>query len=699
MAGLPTLAPVSAAEGPEGVSPGADDRLLVVGERCPTFSWKEVPGAASYELVAYEIPVETTQGPEEWFDLSTAVQALYARVPGGASGWTPSLEQSLVAGTRYVWFVRAVFDQEPGDAVDTSEWSPARFFEVSAAPSVEEVAQAVDVLRAFLASERGIRDDLTGELLETVGSSTHPADMIPGSEPGTATKAAGARSVATAFAAVRGEGPDPASESYGLVGITASPGGAGIGAANTAGGPDLVLDGIENGEADTLVTQAGIDRPSPSAEVFGLVNSGGGSLNLDVDGAVQAQGAVSGASLQVTGGQVVDSSRNITAAAITASAVTAPGVTATSVLDASGAGSVSLPPSGISGAGAGSGLDADSVDGLDSSAFMAAGTDAWVDTAGDTMAGALDMAGNPIQNAGGISLQSGALTLDNGETISNTVDQVVRVSDGADVLDVDMTGSVALIATPASGDFWVQGAAGSGSTAGTSVRLVAGDGGATGGNGGDVVIQPGAGGEGGLPGVVNVLGDLSATSLSGDGSGLTNVPATDLSCVDCVTATEIAAGAVGTSEIADDSVAAIDIATGGVASSEILNGSIGSADINTSQVQRRVSGTCSTNYYMRAVSSTGSVTCQSDRFSGWVRYNHDFSCNNNNICWGWISCGSSRKVLGGGFELPGAASGDKWDVQLNESFPLSNYQWQATATNTSGVTLTFRVWAICAPSN
>ena len=63
-------------------------------------------------------------------------------------------------------------------------------------------------------------------------------------------------------------------------------------------------------------------------------------------------------------------------------------------LDAGGATSLSLPGSGISGAGSGSGLNADQLDGLDSSAFLTSVADIWVNTTGDTMNGTLVL--NPI---------------------------------------------------------------------------------------------------------------------------------------------------------------------------------------------------------------------------------------------------------------------------------------------------------------
>jgi hypothetical protein len=43
------------AEAPVAVSPGDATKTAVVESRCPTFSWGEVEGATSYELVAYRL--------------------------------------------------------------------------------------------------------------------------------------------------------------------------------------------------------------------------------------------------------------------------------------------------------------------------------------------------------------------------------------------------------------------------------------------------------------------------------------------------------------------------------------------------------------------------------------------------------------------------------------------------------------------
>ena len=46
------------AQTPEGVSPGAVDRIAEVEGRCPNFYWGGVSGAAAYELVVYRLPDE-----------------------------------------------------------------------------------------------------------------------------------------------------------------------------------------------------------------------------------------------------------------------------------------------------------------------------------------------------------------------------------------------------------------------------------------------------------------------------------------------------------------------------------------------------------------------------------------------------------------------------------------------------------------
>jgi hypothetical protein len=80
-------------------------------------------------------------------------------------------------------------------------------------------------------------------------------------------------------------------ETYGAVGMSHSPDGAGLGAANSNGGADLVLDGSADGQPDTFFTQDGLDRPSGSDQSFTLSNSGLGGLNLIVEGILFGDGS------------------------------------------------------------------------------------------------------------------------------------------------------------------------------------------------------------------------------------------------------------------------------------------------------------------------------------------------------------------------------------------------------------------------
>ena len=94
----------------------------------------------------------------------------------------------------------------------------------------------------------------------------------------------------TATASIKGEMLDPSGEAYGIIGISNSSNGAGVGAGNTNNGPDLVLDGSEDGnDPDAVFTQAGIDRHSSTADtMFFLLNSDESKvLNLHVEGSIQ----------------------------------------------------------------------------------------------------------------------------------------------------------------------------------------------------------------------------------------------------------------------------------------------------------------------------------------------------------------------------------------------------------------------------
>jgi hypothetical protein len=124
-------------QAPMAVSPGSTDHVAVVESRCPTFSWGQVTGARSYELVVYRL------GEED----EAAGPVLSQRISGSALSWTPSLDRCLERSRQYAWSIRAESGKAPG------EWSEARLFRIVSGPSLAEVRAALAVLEEF---ERGV---------------------------------------------------------------------------------------------------------------------------------------------------------------------------------------------------------------------------------------------------------------------------------------------------------------------------------------------------------------------------------------------------------------------------------------------------------------------------------------------------------------------------------------------------------------
>ncbi len=297
----------------ESVSPGAVDRVAVVETRCPTFSWGITDGAAAYDLAAYVLPENAAQQVE----LTAGNDVLFTRVAGSATSWTPSAEQCFAPGGRYVWFVRAVTELAGDQVIEAGEWSAGRFFEVPAAPSAEEMARALEVLKRWEAAGGGGEESAFPAGTRSGGASptlrrSGWGGVLSGADAGSAAP----KSVPTASAAIRGEHPDTAGEKYGVVGTSASPGGAGLAAANLDGGPDLVLDGSADSEPDARLYEWGLERESATDWNFQFINPGAGALNLEVDGMVSATGldcpdCVTSAeivNLSITGADLADDS-------------------------------------------------------------------------------------------------------------------------------------------------------------------------------------------------------------------------------------------------------------------------------------------------------------------------------------------------------------------------------------------------------
>ena len=263
------------------VSPGAEDRLAEIEGRCPTFIWGAEEGAVAHEIVVYRILDESALADLSFVNLESCEEVLYRRVPGGATAWQPELAEALIPGAAYVWFVRAVFDEGDGGLTEAGAWTDARFFSVTAAVTERQLEEALGLVRRYLEQNPGQEARLGTHSAERAEKA---ADR-PSRDRNAGTASAGTKSVPTATAAVKGSSPDPTGEVYGVVGLSASPDGAGVAAANSGGGPDLVLDGSEDGVADTELSESGIDRPSAAAQTFNIGNSGGGGMSLQVDGA------------------------------------------------------------------------------------------------------------------------------------------------------------------------------------------------------------------------------------------------------------------------------------------------------------------------------------------------------------------------------------------------------------------------------
>ncbi len=245
---------------------------------------------AAYDLVAYVLPEDAAQSAE----LTTDNEVLFTRVAGSATSWTPSADQSFAPGGRYVWFVRAVNELAGDEVVAAGEWSAGRYFTVPAAPSEEEVARAIEVMRwleagngsgsLIISSGTGTGRHRTGAGDGEGRGASHRKGMGEGEEEGHL------KSIPTAPAAIRGHHPLLNGIAYGVVGTTTAAGGAGVAAAHLEGGADLVLDGSVDGQTDTKIYEWGLERVSSAVETFCFRNAGGGAMIVDVDGTITATG-------------------------------------------------------------------------------------------------------------------------------------------------------------------------------------------------------------------------------------------------------------------------------------------------------------------------------------------------------------------------------------------------------------------------
>jgi hypothetical protein len=221
----------------------------------------------------------------------------------------------------------AWFIRALGDEV--GEWSDATAFEVAAVPSAADVEGALRVLNPYLevGKPAGAADGTVAE--EPVGSEAPESTE----DDGRLLSRAAALVTSADQTAIRGEVPGGTGINFGVHGVSLS---ADDGAAGVVG-----------------------ESTAASGDVFGVV------------GVAQSAAGAAGAFDNAGGGDIL---RGLSSGL--------------QVFNVAGTGMVTA--AGFQGDGSGlSGVDADTLDGLDSTDFLGGGSDVWVNESGDTMTGTL----------------------------------------------------------------------------------------------------------------------------------------------------------------------------------------------------------------------------------------------------------------------------------------------------------------------
>ncbi len=312
---VPALA--GAAAPPVLLSPGEAGRAAEVATACPTFSWVAAEGAAAHELAVFDLTVP--ERPE---------LLLHRSLPGAAAAWTPARADALPPERTLAWTVRGL-DAAGAPLGAEDGWATPHRFRVPGAPGPAEIAAALEVLRRWQDGQA-------------------PPSPVEPRSPRAARDAAGKAIEAPFTAAIRGENPATAGEAHGVYAQTSSAAGAGVVAVNLDAGPDLLLDGSAHGVADARLTEKALDRPSATPQSFSFRNSLGGGMTLDVDNTeVSLVGHVhSGAA--ITSGTVADAR-----------------IASTLARDSE------VMPIVLAADGHGSGLDADTLDGVHAATLQA----------------------------------------------------------------------------------------------------------------------------------------------------------------------------------------------------------------------------------------------------------------------------------------------------------------------------------------
>jgi hypothetical protein len=127
---------------------------------------------------------------------------------------------------------------------------------------------------------------------------------------------------------------------------------------------------------------------------------------------------------------------------------------------------------------------------------------------------------------------------------------------------------------------------------------------------------------------------------------------------------------------------------------QIQPNTVGSAEIIDSQVQRRVSSSCSAGSSIRVIDSTGTVTCEPDTVGGGIG---PLTISNSQVTVGGLSasivtltCGSPTKLISGGCVDPGGGNSI-----VHFTGPLSSTAWQIKIENVALSSKTYNCRLIC----
>lgn len=300
---LLTAVPGVAVPGP--VSPVATlpGEVAVVAEACPTFSWTS--GRA-------DVPVDLVLRTSDSDGAGPALARF--ELPAGSASFTLPEGRCLEPGRSYAWAVLA-----PGDDLHAVELLPLRLARSDEWPSADRSAGSpIPILRSATSASGGSGVDGTLPRPRLLGRRSVPSPDARG-EGSSAVEGATSSDV-DGSAGVRGDGDTGVAgravspEGDGVRGrITASghPGSGGVVGRGTvgfafgvvgigtgagvravqldpAGGPDLRLDGAEQGRPSIDADEGGFDLASPCSRggdcELHVENSGGGGMTLTVDG-------------------------------------------------------------------------------------------------------------------------------------------------------------------------------------------------------------------------------------------------------------------------------------------------------------------------------------------------------------------------------------------------------------------------------